>query len=195
MSFPYYFRYSAYSHSFISIHSNCATSNTALYLRPDRSDEHINSPFNQKYGGTEDFMKLGNNLTISSTLYKKNVPLYKLGFYGEETVHLIDAKTNEISFTMKKGYHKKDSINVWSGTNTRRPPEMFTEGSLGKKHFRIWNKFGKKYGIGAVVKRKKFALEHLILGRDSIIVGVEKDIDTALVMILVALAAEWSFPL
>ena len=41
-----------------------------------------------------------------------------------------------------------------------------------EKQFRIWNKFGKKYGIGAVVTRKKFALENLLLRRDSIIVGV-----------------------
>lgn len=205
MSLPYYFRYSTYSQSFISVQSSFDTSNTTFYLRSDCSEDRFDSTLNQKYKEsimieTTDLYGSMKNLNLLSTLqhktlYNTNIPLYKLEFYDEETVHIINIETNEISFTMKKGYHRKDSINVWSGTNTRRPPEMFTEGSLEKKQFRIWNKFENKYGIGAMVKRKKFSLENLILGRDNIIVGVEKGIDIALVMILVALAAEWSFPL
>lgn len=119
MSIPSYFRYSAYSQSFIPIHQNRATSNTTLYFRSDWSDDHINSSLDHKYSEVEDVTNLKNNLTISSTLYKTNVPLYKIGLYDEETIYLIDAKTNEISFTLKKGYRKKDSINVWSGTNIK----------------------------------------------------------------------------
>lgn len=108
-------------------------------------------------------------------------------------IQIVNASTKEIAFTIKRAETDNNTIHIWNGPIARGQPEMIVEGQLEKRRFRVWNTNNDLFHLVAVVKKKKRRFCNVMSGRDSVMITVERESDSALVVMLVALVSEhWS---
>lgn len=128
---------------------------------------------------------------------KTKAPVYtmKVTHFHHHThiIEIMNAITKEVAFTIKRAETDEDTIHLWNGPMTNGQPQMIIEGQLAKKCFRIWNTENDLFHLVAVVKKKNVRFGHVMGARESVVITVEKENDSALVVMLVALVFEhWS---
>lgn len=217
MPLPLHHRYSVDPHSIINLQTETIKSSATMPSSPASSypEYQFDHALDLKY--TEDFTAIAldtfqfmrmddrENLfmlhtPLNSTHNKKVLhdaetdnPIYKmkLSHFGDQpTVEIIDVQSTTTAFTMKRTISGRESINIWNGTDTDGSPDMFTEGNLAKKRFRIWNAVDDEFSLAAVVNKKRFTFGNLISGRDTIMITVERNNNAALISMVVAMVGE-----